>query len=332
MVRLMMRVVMMVLLLMMLWNVVRIRVIAVSLMVQGEHGNVLLLHKRKGIVQVCGAIAVIVMPPSLLLEGQFALHLLRQVCDKLQCLPSLVHHQAHRAGVDDAPQRDEILVLADVVAGEVRRQVAVQLFALLRQLAEVDEEPGAHVTFELLDFGVARRIVVPHQEIAVLEETATADLLGVSRGDEFVVEVVQRLVEIAEHALAHDGREEVTVHGHLGEFVEEQQRVEDDLERVDAELELPPHAVDEFQFDVFAEVIGETDQAPSVVVIRDLHHLVYVRVLHGARTYPVLVHAIREKFEQGFEHGLLDNIHAARVGQIHSKNQIQIVIRLLLLT
>lgn len=69
--------------------------------------------------------------------------------------------------------------------------------------------------------------------------------------------MVQRLAEIPEHGFAnHRGvkvfanwwRSDAVVVASGGATVKQQKGIEDDLKRVDAELELAPHTVDELEF------------------------------------------------------------------------------------
>ena len=62
--------------------------------------------------------------------------------------------------------------------------------------------------------------------------------------------MIQRLAKVSIHALSNYSRVEMFTHLLLRDVVEGQKTVEDDLERVDAELKLPLHRVDELELDV----------------------------------------------------------------------------------
>ncbi len=97
---------------------------------------------------------------------------------------------------------DEEVVLRQGVLLEVRLQVVGQLVAVAVLVDEVNEETGAHVRLQQGDGVLVDGGVVAHQQADVLEEAAAADLLGVLRDDQPVVQVDQRLGEVAVHALA----------------------------------------------------------------------------------------------------------------------------------
>lgn len=194
--------------------------------------------------------------------------------DERQGLPPLVPHQADCGLVHDTMQHQQVLVLVLLLAHEVVGEVSLQLGALLVDVAKVDEEPRTHVALQVLDLLRPGGLVVPHQEVAVLQQPASSDLFGVPRGDQLLVQVVEGLLEVPVDGLGHHGGVEVVAHGHLGAAVEEQQRVQDDLERVDAELELAAHRVDELELDVAAAVVAEANQAPPVTgghLLREKH-------------------------------------------------------------
>lgn len=125
----------------------------------------------------------------------------RQFLDEREGLPPLVAHQADGALVHDPVQHQEVLVLVLLLAHEVVGEVGLELGPLLVDVAEVDEEPGAHVPLEVLDLVRLGGFVVPDQKVAVLEEAAAADLFGVPRGDELLVQVVEGLLETAQERI-----------------------------------------------------------------------------------------------------------------------------------
>ena len=56
-------------------------------------------------------------------------------------------------------------------------QKLAELVVLARQVGEVDEEPGAHVSLHRLDLLWPGGPVVLHQEVAILEKTAASNFL-----------------------------------------------------------------------------------------------------------------------------------------------------------
>lgn len=78
--------------------------------------------------------------------------------------------------------------------------------------------------------------------------------------------MVKGLLEIAVDRLRYNCRIEVVTHGHLWAAIKQQKRIQDDLKRVDAELELSTHRIDEFQLDISASVIAKTYKTPPIAV------------------------------------------------------------------
>lgn len=89
-------------------------------------------------------------------------------------------------------------------ADEVVTEVRLQLGPLLAELGEVDEEPRAHVSLEGLDAVRSRRAVTLREQSAILEQTAAADFFRSSRRDQFLRQMLQRLVEISVHGFPDD--------------------------------------------------------------------------------------------------------------------------------
>lgn len=170
-----------------------------------------------GVQQRRGACLVLGEEAALLQEQ----HAVRQLLDQRQRLPSLVAHQAHRRLLHHAVQQHQVLVLQRLFLGvhEVVPQVILQLGALLLDVREVYEEARAHVPLQSLYVVGARGAVVLHQQVAVLQEPATANLLGVPRGYQLLVQVVQCFLEVSVHGLAHDRRVEVLADGQLAALV-----------------------------------------------------------------------------------------------------------------
>lgn len=135
----------------------------------------------------------------------FSEHFQSQDCDHVEGLPPLVPHEAHRALFHHPTQRHQVVVLALLLPDEVVAQVGLDFPLLLGNVGKINEEPGAHVTFQRFNFSLVRRLKVTDQQVAVLEEAAPPDLLGVPCGDQFVSQVVHGLVEVPVHALGDDG-------------------------------------------------------------------------------------------------------------------------------
>lgn len=189
----------------------------------------------------------------------FRQHAYRQHSDEAQRLTSFVTHQAHRTFIDDAVKRGQILVFTVLQSHEMILQIRPELASLFRHVREVDEEPGAHVALQKLHLALRSRAETPHQQVAVLQQTSAPDLLGIPRADQFPLQVVQGDGEVAVNALSHDGGVEGLGHGVLGALVEEQERVQVDLERVHAELELTPEGIDELELHVLPAVVRQGD-------------------------------------------------------------------------
>lgn len=208
-------------------------------------------------------------------------------------------------------------------------QVVLEFGALLADVGEVDEESRAHVSLEGLYVLGLRGFVHLDQKVAVLEQAASANLLRTPRRDELLVEVVQRFLEVAVHGFADHRRVEIFPDGQLAALVEQEERVEHDLERVDRELELPPHRVDELELDVpVPSRVPEGDQGPSVAFVVHFHHLAHVRLFQAASGDPFAADAFRQQVEQRAEHRGLHLVVISPARQLHGEYQVQIVVRL----
>ncbi|CAL1684644.1 unnamed protein product [Lasius platythorax] len=266
--------------------------------------------------------------PLLLLLAE---HLVGKILNQGERLPSLVAHQTHGGFLDDAVQQHQVLVLESLLFGsdKVIPQVIFKFGALLSYIREVDEESRTHVSLEGLDIIRLRRFIHLHQQIAVLEQTAAAYLFGMPRRDKLLVEMVERLLEITVDGLAHHGRVKVLGDRQLAAFVEQQQRVENDLEGIDGELELSPHRVDELELDVpVTPGIAEGDQRPSVTIVVHLHHLAHIGLLQAARGDAFATHALRQQVEQGAEHRGLDLVVITAARQLDREDKVQVVVGL----
>jgi len=250
----------------------------------------------------------------------------RQGGDERQRLPALVAHQAHGALVHHPPQRHQELVALVLHAREVVLQVRLQLAVLHVDVGEVDEEARAHVALHPLHLRLGRRPEAAHQQVAVLEEPAAADLLRVAGGDRPGAQVAQGLLEVPVHALALHRRVEALGHGPLRAAVEEQQRVQRDLEGVDAELEGPPQGVHELQLHVLAGVVGQRDEAPAVRLFADLHQLLHVRLLQGDGADPLPANAFGQEVHQAAQNHVLHHAEGFVVGQTQAKDQVQVLV------
>ncbi|KAF3843492.1 hypothetical protein F7725_002341 [Dissostichus mawsoni] len=195
--------------------------------------------------------------------------------DEVQRLPPLMPHEAHCALVDDAPQDHEVVILALLLAHKVALQVGLHLALLLTNVREVNEEAGAHVALQGLELLLAGRTEVPHQQIAVFQQAAAADLLGPLGGDEFVPQVAQRQAEVPVHTLpTHCGVEGLR-HGRLCQLVVGEHGVQHDLKGVHTELKLPAYRVHKLQLHIAPVVVGEGDQTPAVLLCVDFHQLLH---------------------------------------------------------
>jgi hypothetical protein len=68
---------------------------------------------------------------------------------------------------------------------------------LLREVGKVYEEPTAHVSLHCLDLFWPSRSVALNQEVAILEESSSSDLLGVLSSNQLLVKVIQSFLEIS---------------------------------------------------------------------------------------------------------------------------------------
>lgn len=140
--------------------------------------------------------------------------------DEAERLAPLVSHQAHRALPDHVIQRGQIVILPLLQVHKVVLQVGLQLPPLLTHVGEIYEEAGAHVPLQQFHLRVGRRAETSHQQVAVLEETTTPDLLGAPGADEPLPQVIECGGEISVDALADDRRMEGGGHGVFGALVE----------------------------------------------------------------------------------------------------------------
>jgi len=93
---------------------------------------------------------------------------------------------------------------------------------LLGEVRKVDEEPAAHIPLRGLNCLRPGWPVILDKKVAVFEQTTATNLFGISGGDQLLVQVVKRLVEVAINALAHHSRVEVVADVHSGAIVEEE--------------------------------------------------------------------------------------------------------------
>lgn len=170
--------------------------------------------------------------------------LVGHVLDERQGESALMSHETDGRLIHHLVKDHEIVVLQTVLrALEVAIEVIFQLGLLLMDVGEIDEEPGAHVAFHVLDLLRLSGFVAFAQEVAVLEKTSSSDLLGIAGGDLLVVEMAEGLVKIAKHAFTHDGGIEVLTNLHLSAIVVEEQRVQENVEGIHGELVLAAHMV-----------------------------------------------------------------------------------------
>ena len=256
--------------------------------------------------------------------------LICQFLNKRKRLPPFVTHEADSRLVDDAVEDHEKVVLEGlVIADKVVPQVVVELESLLAHVGEVDEEARAHIALKRLDLIGISGTVVLDEQVAILEESTAADLLRVPCGDHLTVQVVVRLTEVAVDGLGHHSRVERLADGHCrGAVVKEDERVENDLKRVDRELELAAHRVHKLELHILAAVVrAQRDQRPAIA-LRNLDHLGHVRFLERAREHASARDAGRQKVQQRVQHGRLDAVVGAGRREVHAKDEIQIVVGL----
>ena len=251
----------------------------------------------------------------------------RHLLDKIQRLSSLVTHQTDRALVNDAVQCHQVIVFHLLVT-EVVSQVLFDLHFLLIHVREVNEEARTHVALHRSDVDVFGGRVVPYEQVAVLEESTASDLLRATCGDQLLVQVSQSDIEIAVYALGDHCRVEMFAHLFLRDSVESQQAVENDLERIDTELELSLHVINEFQFNVTPPVVRQGDETPAIVLRADFHHLLDVRLLQTAAAHAFVVDSVREEIHERVEDGRLHFVEVALTAEVDAEYQVEIVIHL----
>lgn len=119
--------------------------------------------------------------------------------DERERLAPFVSHEADGGGVDDSRQRPQEVVLGGFVADEVIRQVTVDLPVLLDHIREIDEESGAHVSFECCDVVLVCGPEIPDEQVAVFEQSSSPDFLRLLRCDQRVVKMIGSGDEVTEH-------------------------------------------------------------------------------------------------------------------------------------
>lgn len=246
-----------------------------------------------------------------------------------QRLPPLVSHQTDRRFLHHRVQHRQIPVLEALLfrPDKVVPKVVFQLGPLLPIIREIYEEPRAHVPLEVLDALSVGRLVGTDEEVAVLQQSAAADLLGVSRRYQLLVQVVQRLLEVPVNGLADHRRVEVLSDGELAAVVEKEEGVEHDLEGVHGELKRSFHGVDEFELYIpVTPGVSEGDERPPVSVVIHLNHLAHVGLLHAAGGDALLADALREEVEEGAEHRRLDSVEVPPGRQFHPEDEVEVVV------
>ncbi len=142
-------------------------------------------------------------------------NLVGEIVDQGQGLPPFVPHQTHGTVVDHVAQQQQILVLERLLlwADEVVPQVVLQFGLLLADIRKVDEKSGTHVPFEHFNFLREGGPVFAHEQVTVLEQAAAPDLLRVAGGDQLFLQMVERLLKVSVHGLAHHRGIEVLANG-----------------------------------------------------------------------------------------------------------------------
>jgi len=208
-------------------------------------------------------------------------------------------------------------------------QVVFELGSLLPYVWEIDEESRTHVSLESLDVVGLRWLVHLDEQVAILEQATAAYLFGMPRRDELLVQMIERFLKIAVNGLAHHGGIKVLGDRQFAAFVKQQQGVENDLEGIDGELELPPHRVDEFQLDVpVTPGIAERDQGPPITVVVHFHHLADISLFQATCGDAFAAHALRQQVEQRTEHRGLDLVVVPTARQLDCEDKVQVVVGL----
>jgi len=94
----------------------------------------------------------------------------------------------------------------------VVREIVRQLRALIVHVEEVDEEPRAHVSLKKSYVAVGGGDVTAHQEVAVLKEATSPNLLWTPGRDQLVVKMVEGEVKVSVDGLSYDRRVEMFGH------------------------------------------------------------------------------------------------------------------------
>lgn len=136
------------------------------------------------------------------------------------------------------PKQAYLIFVAKMVVEE-----SAQLEVLSCNVGEIDEESRAHVTFQFAT--VLRCLVSTGHQMTVLEQASSSDFFRRTSINQALVKMSQGLGKVAKHALGNDSWS-VTFDIQI---LNVQQRVQCDLEGVNAEFELTAHFVDEFELD-----------------------------------------------------------------------------------
>jgi len=185
-------------------------------------------------------------------------------------------------------------------------QIVLKLGALLVYIGEVDEEPGAHISLQFLGtVTVVVGRVVAQQQVAVLEQPTSPDFLRIPGDDQLVLQVVHGISEVTVHRLTDHGRVEAFADRHAtGTLVKQEQRVEHDLERVDAELERPLHSVDKLELDIpLARQRAQRYKRPPITVLVHFDHFANVCLFDAARRHSFATDTFRQQINKCSKHG-----------------------------
>jgi len=143
------------------------------------------------------------------------------------------------------------------------------------------------------------------------------------------MQMIERFLKITVDGLANHSRVEILGDRQLAAFVEQQQGIENDLEGVDGELELPSHRIDELELDIsMAPGIAKGDQGPPITVVVYLYHFAHIGLFQTAGGDAFAAHAFRQQVKQGAEHRGLDLVVVTAAGQFDREDKVQVVVGL----
>lgn len=136
--------------------------------------------------------------------------------------------------------------------------------------------------------------------------------------------MVQSFLKVPIDALPDDLGVQVLRDGTTGAVVEDEQRVQDDLEGVHAELELTSDGVDKLQLHVPPILVGQGDETPAVSVRTDLHQLLDIGLLQSDRADFELIDPFWQEVQEGTQHHIFDQLKLGLGWKSHMEDEVQI--------